>query len=396
MFDTVMNKICRKEDKSKNNKTSCGYNSIDECPYNSEKECNFEKKQCLLIANKKRKKGTRKTTLPIVSLALFFLIVYIIATILSLNESFSFQYSKYVYYIISGISISVVTGAILAIVIDLPSRLRDYENSFVNALTSNNYLKSLDENRLTQLRNEITEQLHKANAPCMARGLIKIDQRVCELLRQPYYSRYRHTVKCTPENDTEFVEKEHSIEYKLINPYSVNQDAIEFIHFTNLILTNGEEESRREAFKDLKITCRVDDGEEQNLSDKVKLVYELIDKENRFYDTKVYVNAKENNAKDKIGIRVSFKDNIVVHVHYKVKVHKDDICFTKRLQHPAKNFRLDYTYNHPNGKLYGQIFGTEMKQSDISIKYVNENAISLETFDWLLPSNGAIVVMLNK
>lgn len=37
-----------------------------------------------------------------------------------------------------------------------------------------------------------------------------------------------------------------------------------------------------------------------------------------------------------------------------------------------------------------------MKQSDVSIQYISDNTISLETFDWLLPTNGAIVVMLNS
>jgi len=379
-----------------NNNTQCGYNSVDECPYNSESECKFDKKHCHLVENKKKKKSMGQSIINILFVGLLGLFFYIISIILSKEPSLQFPYSDSVYSVFCGISISIVTGSVLAIVIDIPSRLREYENSFVNAMTSNNYLKALDENRLTKLRNDITEQLHKANAPCMARGLIKIDQRVCELLRQPYYSRYRHTVKCTPIENSEFIEKEHSVDYKLINPYSVNQDAVEFIRFSNLILTNGNEDEKKEAFKDLKITCRVDDGYEQDLSDKIELKYKYINKDTEFYDTKVYLDSKDNSLEEKNGIRVSFKDNICVHIQYKVKVHKEDICFTKRLQHPAKNFRLDYTYNNSSGKLYGQIFGTEIKQSDISIKYINENAISLETFDWLLPDNGAIVVMLNK
>ena len=229
----------------RNKSIRCEYDSLDECPYNSEKECNFDKSYCHLADHKKKNKKVRTFLLYIVLCILLGLIFYVISTILSLDSSFGFKYSNYVYEIVKGISLSIVTGAVLAIVIDVPSRLRDYENSFVNALTSNSYLKGLDENRLTKLRNDITEQLHKANAPCMARGLIKIDQRVCELLRQPYYSRYRHTVKCTPIKDSDFVEKEHSIDYKFINPYSVNQDAVEFIHFSNLILTNGDENEKK-------------------------------------------------------------------------------------------------------------------------------------------------------
>ena len=57
---------------------------------------------------------------------------------------------------------------------------------------------------------------------------------------------------------------------------------------------------------------------------------------------------------------------------------------------------LNYSYKKNGAKLFGQVFGTEMKQSDVSIQYISDNTISLETFDWLLPTNGAIVVMLNS
>lgn len=81
-------------------------------------------------------------------------------------------------------------------------------------------------------------------------------------------------------------------------------------------------------------------------------------------------------------------------MRYTIKVHKEDRCFTKRLQHPAKNFRLDYMSKDENVKLYGQMFGTEMKQSNMYIRSMSSNSKSLECFDMLLPQNGAMVVML--
>lgn len=370
---------------------SCEYNSIDECPYNSTKECKFDKTNCHLVKNEEKKQKTNNSWLPIVIVALVGFIGYVLFTIASLDDSFEFTHSKYIYPVVTGIALSIVTGSILALVIDLPSRLKDYELSFVNALSSNNYLKSLDETRLTKLRNDITEQLHKTKAPCMAKGLIMIDQRICELLREPYYSRYRHAVICTKLENSDFIEKEHSIEYKLINPYGANQVAVEFLKFTNLVLMeNGQTE---DSMDKLEIFCRIDNKDEQNLSERIEFKYEDI--KNEFYNKKISVVDKENSDGNKRGIRVEFEDSIEVKMRYKIKVHKNDPCFTKRLQHPAKNFRLDYTCNDDQIKLYGQIFGTEIKQSDVSIKYTT-NSISLETFDWLLPDNGAIVVMQKK
>lgn len=382
---------------SKDITKQCNCSSIIECPYNTEDECKFNKEKCHLIEKRKNNKKNDSTALRIglfISLGLLF---YVLSSIFSADETFKFEYSNYIYNIISGISISVIAGSILSIVIDLPSRLKDYEKSFISALASNNYLKSLDENRLTKLRNDITEQLHKANAPCMAKGLINIDQKICELLRKPYYARYRQTVICTPIEGSNFIKKEHMIDYKLINPYSVNKDATEFISIKNLILLNGNEESKNESIKDIKITCIIDDKDNIDYSKEITLNFSSINSKVEFYDTQVYIDAKEKKETDaKNGIRVDFKDNIEVHIQYTIQVHKDDICFTKRLQHPVKNFRLDYSYKKENAKLFGQIFGTEIKQSDISIQYINDNTISLETFDWLLPANGAIVVMLNN
>lgn len=369
----------------------CDYSSIDECPYSSTAECKFDKANCHIINNKRKKKTNPHSLLKVSLFGLSGLIVYVLITIASLDNAFAFTYSEYVYTIISGITISVVTGAILAALIDLPSRLKDYEQSFVNALSSNDYLKSLDEIRLTNLRNDITEQLHKTKAPNMAKGLIKIDQRVCELLRQPYYSRYRHTVICENSSKPDFIKKEHIIEYKLINPYSVNQTAIEFIKFTNLVLIK-EDDKPNDSINNLKISCRIDNRETQDLSNRIDFNFEDIT--NEFYNKKITITDKENKSNQK-GIKVEFDDNIEVEMRYTIYVHKNDPCFTKRLQHPAKNFRLDYTCNDDKIELYGQIFGTELKQSDISIKYTS-NSISLETFDWLLPDNGAIVVMLKK
>ncbi|MBD5391266.1 hypothetical protein HDR66_00490 [bacterium] len=370
----------------------CDYNSVEECPYNSTSQCKFDKSSCHLANSQKKRQKYYNSSLRIIIFALSGLVVYILVSIASIDESYAFKYSKYIYSIISGIAISVMTGSILAIMIDIPSRLKEYELSFVKALSSNNYLKSLDESHLTRLRNDITEQLHKTKAPSMAKGLIEIDQRVCELLRQPYYSRYRHTVVCSIIGESDYIQKEHTIEYKLINPYSVNQTAVEFIKFTNLILVkDGQPEA--EAITNLSINCSIDNKPEIDLSSRIKFEYQDITEE--FYNKKITISDRDGTDSPGRGLRVEFDDNIKVRMKYKIEVHKTDPCFTKRLQHPAKNFRLDYTCNDSSIELFGQIFGTEIKQSDISIKYPS-NSISLETFDWLLPDNGAIVIMLKK
>ncbi len=373
---------------------TCNYSSLSECPYNTPKECKFNKNRCLHQKEKKHYISSDPTRYRLIATGLIALLLFVLIHVYS--AAWQFPYCEYVYPILSTIMMSIIAGVILTFAIDLPTRLKDYEKSFVQALSSSDYLKTLDEQRLTTLRNDITEQLHKASAPCMAKGLIDMDQKICELLRLPYYSRYRHSVICDEPDGEGFIVKEHTIDYKLINPYGVNKEAKEILQSTNLVklLNPSSTEEQKKVLDILEFKCSVDNKEPKDLIPDCKVCYEPI-KEDEYYNTKVYI--KSSTAPDETpspGIVISFTENIQVHLRYKIRVCKEDRCFTKRLQHPVKNFRLDYSCKDKDAVLYGQIFGTEMKQSDMSIRSVSNNTISLECFDWLLPQNGTIVVML--
>lgn len=387
-----MNWLKRNRKEQSQSPKQCDCSSTTECPYPSPEQCNFNKDKCVLIAEKKNKRPGKNVTQTLIIIALVALLGYIL-TIIFFKESSHDNESlcSYLRSIVIGVCLSVFTGAILALFIDIPSRLRDYEKSFIAALSSNHYLKTLDEQRLTTLRNDATEQLHKTKAPNMAKGLIKFDQNILDLLRQPYYSFYRHSVYCKTSDDGKNYIKTHTIEYRLVNPYSIYREATEYIKLRNLVLV--KDGKWNDKMLDLNIQCQIDDKKEIiDFKDRIAFTNHPLKSE--FYNTEVtlYDSKGDDSAH---GIRVDFSDNIKVKMTYNITVNKEDPCFTKRLQHPAKNFRLDYGCDDPNINLYGQIFGTQLKQSDISINYNNES-MSLETFDWLLPTNGAIVVMLNN
>lgn len=377
-------------DKSKKSETrTCNFTNLSECPYASVDECKFNKKNCF---RKKKAPIFTFTTLKILVVILVGLLITLVSIYLDANVKFTG--SHLVFGALSSIAVSLIAGAVLAWMIDIPSKLKEYENSIVNALVSNNYLKSLDEERLTQLRKDVTEQLHKVNVPCMARGLIDIDQKICNLLKQPYYTRYRQTVVCKKDEENGVIVKHHTIDYKLINPYSVNSKATEYISIANLVLSNGEDNMKDKAITDVRIRCIIDDGQAKNLSSEIEFDSSSVDSRETFYDTKVELVAKNDSYKgDKKGLKIEFDKSLEVKMSYDIVVDKDDISFTKRLRHPAKNFRLDYTFETTSPiKIFGQLFGTELKQSDFLIRYPLPNSVSLESFEWLLPDNGAIVV----
>lgn len=377
-------------DKSKKFETrTCNFTNLSECPYASVDECKFNKKNCF---RKKKAPIFTITTLKILVVILIGLLITLVS--IYLDAKVKFTGSHLVFGALSSIAVSLIAGAVLAWMIDIPSKLKEYENSIVNALVSNNYLKSLDEERLTQLRKDVTEQLHKVNVPCMARGLIDIDQKICNLLKQPYYTRYRQTVVCKKDEENGVIVKHHTIDYKLINPYSVNSKATEYISIANLVLSNGKDNMKDKAITDVRIRCIIDDGQAQNLSSEIEFDSSSVDSRETFYDTKVELVAKKDSYKgDKKGLKIEFDKSLEVKMSYDIVVDKDDISFTKRLRHPAKNFRLDYTFETTSPiKIFGQLFGTELKQSDFLIRYPLPNSVSLESFEWLLPDNGAIVV----
>lgn len=377
-------------DKSKKSETrTCNFTNLSECPYASVDECKFNKKNCF---RKKKAPIFTITTLKILVVILVGLLITLVSIYLDANVKFTG--SHLVFGALSSIAVSLIAGAVLAWMIDIPSKLKEYENSIVNVLVSNNYLKSLDEERLTQLRKDVTEQLHKVNVPCMARGLIDIDQKICNLLKQPYYTRYRQTVVCKKDEVNGVIVKHHTIDYKLINPYSVNSKATEYISIANLVLSNGKDNMTDKAITDVRIRCIIDDGQAQDLSSEIEFDSSSVDSRETFYDTKVELVAKNDKYKgDKKGLKIEFDKSLEVKMSYDIVVDKDDISFTKRLRHPAKNFRLDYTFETTSPiKIFGQLFGTELKQSDFLIRYPLPNSVSLESFEWLLPDNGAIVV----
>lgn len=377
-------------DKSKKSETrTCNFTNLSECPYASVDECKFNKKNCF---RKKKAPIFTITTLKILVVILVGLLITLVSIYLDANVKFTG--SHLVFGALSSIAVSLIAGAVLAWMIDIPSKLKEYENSIVNALVSNNYLKSLDEERLTLLRKDVTEQLHKVNVPCMARGLIDIDQKIWNLLKQPYYTRYRQTVVCKKDEVNGVIVKHHTIDYKLINPYSVNSKATEYISIANLVLSNGKDNMKDKAITDVRIRCIIDDGQAQNLSSEIEFDSSSVDSRETFYDTKVELVAKNDSYKgDKKGLKIEFDKSLEVKMSYDIVVDKDDISFTKRLRHPAKNFRLDYTFETTSPiKIFGQLFGTELKQSDFLIRYPLPNSVSLESFEWLLPDNGAIVV----
>ena len=65
------------------------------------------------------------------------------------------------------------------------------------------------------------------------------------------------------------------------------------------------------------------------------------------------------------------------------------------LRHPAKSFILNYWVNERSFKrLHGELIGTLMGGNDYSLTGNETSSIVIESKKWLLPKNGAVVMIL--
>lgn len=394
----AMMKLCyrnmkHKESMKEVSKKRCGYVK-DDCPYRDERDCLFDKDFCALRRRKEERNQKKKTISRIVWLVIFTCVILIILfgiRAFALKEDTPSYWRELLSFGIGTMS-SVLAASIFAFLADIPSWMKNYEQYFANMLSSNAYLKTLDENSLKRLRQDITTQIHKTSAPNMAAGLVTTDESICDLFTRPYYERYMHSVMCHYTPGNAFCEKEHVVEYKLVNPRWEYEVASEMIKLSNLIVKRNDQDK---GISDFKLTYQVDNGEEVELKE-YEMKAKPLDKKIEFYDTKVFLSTKDAKGDCQEGFPVFFKESVHIKYSYKIIIDSRDRCFTKRLQHPAGLFILNYSCNNENVTVQGQIIGTNLKQSNMSIHYHDPNSVSLVSYDWLLPDNGAVVVVLDK
>ena len=126
------------------------------------------------------------------------------------------------------------------------------------------------------------------------------------------------------------------------------------------------------------------------------LTSDMIKEQKTIQDRKDYALIEDI---DKPSLMLEFAGKIHVKFEYEVYVPEDDNVFTKRLKYPARNFHLDYAIDDKltDISLVGQMIGTIIDQKNVIITIQpNGKQITMNTHDWLLPKNGAVVVHGSK
>ena len=419
-----------------NKQDKCQYRDINECPYNSRKECPRIKTDCHLPKNDEfddspsYKRSWKPFALALVSLVVLFVIVFSEPKCNSIKPWFD---------LLSAGCISVLAGVLLSIFVDIPKRFDEYTRLISTSLTSYTYLKGLSREELSELRGRVTSELYMKNAPKMPRGLIKLDNKVCELLSNPYYDVYRETIHCEtpdiyqnviknaadiklPEGATKmFVKKNNNQVYTIRNPFSQSRPIKANIGLNNYVYL-PQNCTLKDLFNIEKFQVSIDNKDFVDILPLVKVMHHYHTKVDNLspeaitYNVGFHLVAKDNNTitietltkmgsegeveyTEAIGpvndaqLAVLFSDNIRVKLSYSLIVPVDDNHFTKRLKYSTKSYRLDYSIDAQDQRLTGQLFGTLIDQSQIEITETNDDRhISIEAFEWLLPKSGAFVV----
>lgn len=418
----------------------CQYVDINECPYNTRRECPQIKRDCHLPGDDEEHEyaGQPVSWKPI-ALAVVALTILVIVNF-SVPKSAFF---KSLFAILSAGSISILAGVLLAWLVDIPRKFDEYTRLISTSLTSYTYLKGLSKEELSELRGRVTAELYMKNAPKLPRGLIKLDNKVCELLGNPFYEVYRETIHCEkpdayksitgqdmkislPGGATQlFVKKNNDQIYTIRNPYAKSQPIKANIGLNNYVYL-PKDCRLDDLFKIERFQISIDGGEFIDILPLIKVMYKRHTKMDNLspdavtYNTGFHLVTLDNKTinqetlskvsspgdakyeeasgtSKETQLTVSFSDTVRVKLKFSLIVPVDDNHFTKRLKYSTKSYRLDYSIADPDQRLTGQLFGTLIDQSQVEINETDEDRhISIEAFEWLLPKSGAFVVSSKK
>ena len=412
--------ICLKN-KVKSNKKECPFLYKDDCPYFDKSQCSYDTSHCR-AHNKKVKRSKRTVTFWV--LLVLCLSIYI-SSVFFINKV---QFNK----IADPICLSIISAIAVAFLIDIPGRLKEHQEHFVELLSSNEYLKYLSDDELTKLRKQITWVQHAKEYPNMPRELIELDEKLCNMLKEPYFEEFTQIVDLTKDKDK--ITKHCSVEYTIQNPSKDKKSTSVDVGLSISVILpkdcfKDENIVSDEAHKILKIRQFVAYDDKNNIYNLLPHIRPLIytgTSDNTEYNAEIHLAprneysnknnplsikklAQEDNSNhsmpkftiattNQIDFCVEFEESMVIKFEYDIIVPEKDKCFSKRLRYPVKYFKLDYTLGEgfEDTILSGQLIGTLIDQKNISFYQSDDKKhLSFWTHSWLLPKNGVFIVHSN-
>lgn len=282
-----------------------------------------------------------------------------------------------------------VVGTAISVILDLPYMQKYYKSRIVDVLVGNEYLNSLPESELERLRKECTEKIYLKKTKHFEQSLLNLDESISKLLTEPYISKYRIELTCYKEGDN--IRKRANIKYWIENP--LHAEAIE--DFDGKVgLYAIKDIPKENLFKVNKFAVKIDDNPSIDLATKVD--YKFTDDNDDAKQGHNFVVSLVEKGIDK-PFSFRFGTTLEIEIEDERLVPNNDNIYTKRIKLPTKNFQIHYNVIGMECKLQGVCLGTMLKGHMGHLRTVtNENSISIESFDWLLPGNGIMIAAIPK
>lgn len=417
-------------------KDNCPYYSKEQCPYGSISDCPYNISGCYAFSKSQKSQKKSYWLFSFVVIAILIIVISVLYEESDPNVNFliwdKFN-AKSILNVLQTISVSFIGAVCVAYLFDIPGRMAEYQNYFINLLSSSDYLKKMEEKDLLELRSRITWLLHIKDVPNMPKGLINLDKKICKMLKEPYFKEYTQIVNLTKkDSDKGIIHKKISVEYIAFNPYNDQHPVVMDIGLANSVkFVDGiNTEEAKKLFKLTEFTIYIDsDGKKYDLMSHIEIKVAEENEAGLLYNGKILLAPRENESnKDtplstfslnndeknrkkeenttdisynkiavssQAGLFVKFADKIKVKLQYEIDVPEDDVCLTKRLRYPVKYFHLDYNLGDgfDGYVLVGQLIGTLIDQQNVTVEtFENDRHLCLKTHSWLLPKNGAVIV----
>ena len=191
-------------------KPACPYFTAEQCPHGDKRECQYDTSVCHFSITKPKTGRVMLLTIIFIVCVMVSVAAELVMENGEIISIFSRNYDVKTWLkVLQPLTNSIIAAVVVYFLIDIPGRLREYQDFFVDLLSSDKNLKLMKEKRLTELRKNVTWHLHVKDFPNMPKGLIDIDENFCEMLKRPYFKTYSQstTVSSLPDENTNMLSK---------------------------------------------------------------------------------------------------------------------------------------------------------------------------------------------
>lgn len=258
-------------------------------------------------------------------------------------------------------------------------------------LAEDEVIKVLDLKRKKELKSALIQDIYMPGKHIDENTIVNvIDKELDNILSDYYYEEFIYYIDCTKieKNNTAYIQKDIRI------TFTAKTLKKKKVIFDSLISTYLEPIDIDEELKPLKLRKLIIN----NADYTKKFKDEISNKENsanlKDIYSRYYCLDKSNKELAKI---MTFKDRIYVDMEYSTIVNIDDLVFSHQIDRACKHYCIHFNADNNDFDLLIEGFGfMSLGKHDKERIVKTNNGYMLRFLNWILPGDGAIVVLKNK